>query len=103
MEEVGECFIIIWGAGSADRIEIFTVSENEVKNVLSESYRIDASIIDLSGEGKKNVLISTTNDKTGELIIKNFSWNGSKFLITGIGDYKKFVKTIRMSFNMPNS
>ena len=51
--------IITWGGGSADRLEVLSVDSRSASIVLNQSYRVDASMIDLSGRGKVDIFIVT--------------------------------------------
>jgi hypothetical protein len=97
-EDIGEALIVTWSGGSADRIEIFDVGETSVRKVLSESFRIDASLADLSGVGQIDVLITTGDNGSGPFYTTRYVWDGTSYKPTSKVLYKDFVNFIQKSF-----
>jgi hypothetical protein len=86
--------ILRWAGGSADRIEILSVSSHAANAILNESYRVDAALLDLSGRGKIDVLITTGESGAGPLYVTRYAWQSEKYTAVGRMRYDVFVRTI---------
>jgi hypothetical protein len=93
-----EELIITWGGGSADRLEIITVSAKQARIVLSESYRIDAALIDLSGKGNIDVLVSTGDSGAGPFYTTRYVWENDRYLPVGKVPYDVLMRSVEKQF-----
>lgn len=93
-----EELILTWGGGSADRLEIITVSATQAGIVLNESYRIDAALIDLSGKAKIDVLISTGDSGAGPFYTTRYVWKNDRYLPVGRVPYDVFIRNVEKRF-----
>ncbi len=71
--------IINWRGGSADRIEILLVAENEAHRVLYESYRLDAALITFTKDEEISVLITTAEGGGMPLYTTRYVWEGDRY------------------------
>lgn len=87
--------VVTWSGGSADHIEIFTIDERPIKKVFSNYYRGEAIFADLFDDKKKDLFITTTDDKTGEFFLYRYVWREHEFVLTGKVKYNKFVSILK--------
>jgi len=86
--------ILMWAGGSADRIEILSVGSHTASSILDESYRVDAALVDLSGRGKIDVLITTGDTGAGPFYVTRYAWQNEKYRVVGRMRYDLFIKTV---------
>ncbi|MEK6285837.1 MAG: hypothetical protein AABO57_08870 [Acidobacteriota bacterium] len=97
-EEVGEALVVTWSGGSGDRIEILAVDSSKARVLLDERYRVDAALIDVSGHGQVDVLITTGDSGVGPFSTTRYVWNGDRFQPAGKVSYKSLGDTIERQF-----
>ena len=86
--------ILTWAGGSADRIEILSVGSHTATSILDESYRVDAALVDLSGRGKIDVLITTGDTGAGPFYVTRYAWQNEKYAAVGRMRYEIFIRTV---------
>lgn len=90
--------ILTWGGGSADRLDIITVNATQARVVLSESYRIDAVLMDLSGKGMIDVLISTGDSGAGPFHTTRYAWKNNRYVPVGRSPYQVLIRSLEKQF-----
>jgi hypothetical protein len=92
--------IATWNSGAtSERIEILKIDEYKAHRVLDESYRVDASLIELSG---KATTVLITNTKMGAIpdYTVRYTWQGGQYKPAGEVKYEDFVKRVEGLFNV---
>jgi hypothetical protein len=92
--------IATWNSGAtSERIEILKIDEDRARRILDESYRVDASLIDLSG---KATTVLITNTKMGAIpdYTVRYTWQGEQYKPAGKVKYEHFVKQVESLFNV---
>ncbi|HBB95199.1 MAG TPA: hypothetical protein DC054_07390 [Blastocatellia bacterium] len=82
--------ILTWAGG----IEILSVGSHTATSILDESYRVDAALIDLSGRGKIDVLITTGDTGAGPFYVTRYAWQNEKYTSVGRMRYDIFIRTV---------
>lgn len=98
-DEVGEALVVIWSGGSGDRIEILAVDSSKARVVLDQHYRVDAALVDVSGHGNVDVLITTGDSGAGPFLTTRYIWKGDSFQPAGRVSYKLFADTVEKQFS----
>ena len=70
------------GTATARQIIIYSVNPSGVLAVLNEYYRVDASLIKLSGE-TTGILITTGEGGVGPFYTTRYQWKGDRFQQSG--------------------
>lgn len=92
--------IVSWTSGAvAERIEIFTIGENEARRVLDEAYRVDATLADLSDE-TVDVLITTAESGASPAYTTRYVWQGGQYKPVGRVRYEHFIKQVKGLFRI---
>lgn len=100
-EDIGEALIVTWSTASADRIEIFDVHAKQARLILSEYYRIDAALVDLSSKGNIDVLITTASGGAGDFYTTRYVWDGKQYTAAGKVPYTSLTNVIKKQFGTP--
>lgn len=90
--------ILNWEGGSASRLEILEVNADSARVVLYESYRVDAALIDLSGKGEVDILITTAESGTGPFYTTRYTWRERRYQVAGRVPYAKLRSAINREF-----
>lgn len=92
---------VTWIAGSAEGLEVYTVSAERVEEVLHDSFR-DAYILLLSPESgeKTDILIVDKSLEDSRLEVRMYRWGDGKYLFSGVADYEEFIRGINGKFRM---
>jgi hypothetical protein len=93
-----EELILNWSGGSASRLEILEVNVDNARDILYESYRVDAALIDLGGKGVVDVLITTAESGAGPFYTTRYVWRGGRYQAMGRVPYAKLRVTINRWF-----
>ena len=96
---VGEALVVTWSGGSGERMQILTVDPSSAHVILDQRYRVDAALIDLSGQGHLDVLITTGDSGVGPFYTTRYVWNGDRFQPAGRVPYKALVSTVEKQFS----
>lgn len=90
--------VLNWARGSAGRIEVLSVNDKGVRSILDETYRVDAALVDLSGQGKIDILITTGESGVGPFYTTRYVWRGKQFQPAGRVPYKRLVGLVKGLF-----
>lgn len=91
--------IIDWDHGvCCSSLEIYEVDAQKAREILNEAYRVDATLIDLSGEGKVDVLISTAEGGAMTKFTTRYVWQGEKYKPMGKVSSEVFIRSIKRQF-----
>jgi hypothetical protein len=91
--------IVNWEGGSASRLEILEVNVDSARVILYESYRVDAALIDLSGKGIVDILITTAESGVGPFYTTRYVWRGREYRSVGRVPYAKLRTAINRAFD----
>ena len=92
-QEVGEALVLTWAGGSSERFEILDVSMKQARRLFYESYRVDASLINLGGESN-DILLTTCDGGAGPCSTTRFSWRNGKYQKAGTAPFEKLVSAV---------
>lgn len=93
--------IIDWDHGvCCSSLEIYEVDAGRAREILNEAYRADAALIDLSGDGEVDVLISTAKGGALPTFTTRYVWQGERYRPAGSVPYKSLVGHIKRQFDI---
>ena len=95
-----QTLVVFWGGGSAERIEILSVTEKEAQRVLYESFRFDASLVKIGDD--TNVLITTSEGGGMPLYTTRYVWKENQYRPAGKIPFNDFNKVIGSLFEAPS-
>ena len=91
--------VTTWTAGTvAERLQIFNVSATQAGVLFNESYRVDASLLNLS-EGALDIFVTTAEFGTGPFYTTRYVWDGESYRAIGKVAHSSFINTIKHQFN----
>lgn len=97
---VGRVIVLTWAGGSAERLEIIAVDAARARIILSESYRVSASFIDLEDD-TTDVLITTGESGAGPFHTTRYVLRDGRYQPDGVSPHKSFVDAVKQQFAAP--
>ena len=96
-DDVGEALILRWAGGSAERLEILDVDRNQARRIFYESYRVDASLVNVGGNSRV-ILLTTCDGGAGPCFTNRFVWRGGKYQKAGTIPSERFDAAMERLF-----
>jgi hypothetical protein len=92
--------IAIWNSGAtSERIEILKIDEDKASRLLDEDYRVDASLIELSGKATTVLVTDTKMGAVPDYTVR-YILRGGQYKPAGKVKYEYFVKEVERLFNV---
>jgi len=92
--------IIDWDHGVCCRqLEIYEIDRRGAHELLNEAYRASATLIDMYGKGKVDVLISTAEGGALPMITTRYVWQGDRYRPVGSFPSGKLLSELRNRFS----
>ena len=76
---IGRLIVTTWSGGSADRIILYSLDGDGIRKVLEESFKIDATFINVDGLNDIRPIIITTEGDGDQTYMIVYSWSGKEF------------------------
>ena len=93
-----ELVLTFEGGATSERLLILSVNAIGARLVLDESYRVDASIINL-GRDALDVLITTAESGAGPAYTIDYVWKGDRYQPAGRVSHESLTRVIKKQFN----
>lgn len=95
-----ELVLSLTGGGVANQLLFLSVTETQARIIFNESYRIDASMIDL-GQGATDVLLTTGDSGVGPFYTTRYVWKGDRYEAVGRVLHERLINIVNRQFNEP--
>ena len=95
-----DALVINWDRGvCCNQLEVLAVDANQARDIFSEAYRADATLVDFSGDGERvDILVTTADGGAMHRYTTRYVWRNGRYQSVGRVSTEKLVNDLRREF-----